>query len=228
MTLIKTEELTKIYQNGEIELIVLHEINLEICHGEMIALTGQSGAGKTTLMHLLGCLDNPTSGNYFLNGQHVSYLPLADLAFIRNKQIGFVFQDFHLLDDLNALENVMLPLLYGGFRESDARYKAEDALELVGLKERKNNYPCQVSGGQKQRIAIARSLIQEPSLLLADEPTGNLDTESSKHILDLFYTINHLKKTTVIIVTHEMEIANSLKRCITLRNGKIISDAIRG
>jgi putative ABC transport system ATP-binding protein len=225
MSLIRTKKLTKVYQNAaESDLIVLNQVDLTIENREWVALTGPSGAGKTTLMHVLGCLDLPTSGHYFLDGQDVSSFSRKELAHIRNKQMGFVFQNFHLLNDLNALENVMLPQLYGGIREIQARHRSQELLELVGLNQRSSYYPNQLSGGQKQRVAIARALAMEPKIVLADEPTGNLDSENTKIILELFAMINQIKQTTLIMVTHEKAIAAQAQRCITVRDGQIASD----
>jgi putative ABC transport system ATP-binding protein len=224
MPLIQTKKLTKIYTNGEQVLAALNSIDLEIEQGEIVALTGPSGSGKTTLMHLLGCLDFPSSGQFFLDGQEVSALTPHKLAFIRNQKIGFVFQNFHLLNDLNAIENVVLPQLYGGVAESVARKKASTLLEVVGLGHRLYHYPNQLSGGQKQRMAIARALAMDPPILLADEPTGNLDSENAHKIIDLFWEINQLKQTTIILVTHEQGIAQRAQRCITIHDGQIASD----
>ncbi len=224
MSLIQTKKLTKIFKNGETSSVILNQIDLTVEAGEFVALTGSSGSGKTTLMHLLGCLDFPTSGDVFLAGQQVSALSTQQLAAVRNQQIGFVFQNFHLLNDLNAVENVVLPQLYGGISEKQARCQAHELLELVGLGHRLSHYPNQLSGGQKQRIAIARALAMNPLILLADEPTGNLDSENSQLVIDLFCTINQLKKTTIIIVTHEKAIAQRAQRCVTIKDGSIASD----
>lgn len=224
MPLIETKKLTKIFKNGDTSSVVLNQIDLTIEAGEFVALTGSSGSGKTTLMHLLGCLDFPSSGDVFLDGQKVSSFSSKQLAAVRNRQIGFVFQNFHLLNDLDAVENVVLPQLYGGISEQQARGKAHELLELVGLGHRLLHYPHQLSGGQKQRIAIARALAMNPLILLADEPTGNLDSENTQMVIDLFCTINQLKKTTIIMVTHEKTIAQRAQRCVTLKDGSIASD----
>lgn len=187
MTLIHAKKLTKTFSNGEQTLQALDHIDLEIEQGEIVALTGASGSGKTTLMHLLGCLDTPTSGQLFLDGVEISAFSPRKLALIRNQKIGFVFQHFHLMNDLNAIENVVLPQLYGGISERKARQRASQMLEAVGLQHRQNHYPHQLSGGQKQRMAIARALAMDPPILLADEPTGNLDSENAKNIIDLFF-----------------------------------------
>jgi len=227
MPLIQTKKLTKIFKNGEQTLIALESIDLEIERGEFVALTGQSGSGKTTLMHLLGCLDTPSSGQLFLEGREVSAISLKQLAFVRNQKIGFVFQNFHLLNDLTAVENTVLPQIYGGISEKSAKKKACELLEIVGLGNRLAHYPNQLSGGQRQRMAIARALAMDPPILLADEPTGNLDSENAKMIIDLFYSINLQKKTTIIIVTHERSIAQRAQRCITIHDGKVASDIKR-
>lgn len=224
MLLIQTKKLTKIFKNGEHVLVALNQIDLEIEKGEIVALTGPSGSGKTTLMHLLGCLDSPSSGQFFLDEQEVSTFSSKKLAWVRNQKIGFVFQNFHLLNDLNAVENVVLPQLYGGIAEKMARKRACELLEIVGLGQRLNHHPNQLSGGQRQRMAIARALAMNPPLLLADEPTGNLDSENAQMIIDLFCTINQLKQTTIILVTHEKGIAQRAQRCITIHDGQIAAD----
>jgi ABC-type lipoprotein export system ATPase subunit len=224
MILIQTKKLSKIFKNGEASLVALNHIDLEIEKGEIVALTGPSGSGKTTLMHMLGCLDSPTSGQFFLEGQEVSSFSSKQLAFVRNQKIGFVFQNFHLLNDLNAVENVVLPQLYGGVTDKQAREKAQELLAIVGLGHRLYHHPNQLSGGQRQRMAIARALAMNPSILLADEPTGNLDSENAQLIIDLFCTINQLKQTTIVIVTHEKEIARRAPRCIMMNDGCIASD----
>ncbi len=222
--LIQTKKLTKVFKNGEASLTALNQIDLEIEKGEIVALTGPSGSGKTTLMHILGCLDLPSSGQFFLEGQEISSLSAKQLAFVRNQKIGFVFQNFHLLNDLNAIENVVLPQLYGGIAEKYAREKAQELLEMVGLSHRLFHCPNQLSGGQRQRMAIARALAMDPPIILADEPTGNLDSENAHLIIDLFCTINQLKQTTIILVTHEKGIAERAGRCITIQDGVVASD----
>lgn len=222
--LIETKKLTKTFKNGDHVLVALNEIDLEIAKGEVVAFTGPSGSGKTTLMHLLGCLDFPSSGQFFFENQEISSLSLKQLAYIRNQKVGFVFQNFHLLHDLNAVENVVLPQLYAGIGEAAAKKKARELLELVGLGHRLDHYPNQLSGGQKQRVAIARALAMDPPLLLADEPTGNLDSENAQLIIDLFCQINQFRQTTIILVTHEKKIAERVQRCITIHDGRISSD----
>jgi putative ABC transport system ATP-binding protein len=224
MALIQTRKLTKIFKNGDNSLVALKAINLEIDAGEIVALTGPSGSGKTTLMHLLGCLDSPTSGQLLLNGENVSSLSSQQLAAVRNQQMGFIFQNFYLLNDLNAVENVVLPQLYGGISEKQARTKACELLDIVGLSARLSHYPHQLSGGQRQRMAIARALAMDPAILLADEPTGNLDSENSQLIIDLFFAINALKHTTIVIVTHEKAIAERAPRRVIMQDGQIAND----
>lgn len=224
MIRLHAQELTKVYVMGENELAALKGISLDIADGEFVAITGSSGSGKSTLMHLLGCLDTPTTGDYFIDGQNVAGLNRNQLAQIRNQKIGFVFQKFHLLADLTATDNVALPLLYAGMNEEQARTKAGVMLEMVNLGHRKDHLPYQLSGGQQQRVAIARSLINNPSIILADEPTGNLDSETGSTIMALFKQLNHEKGVTIIIVTHEPDVARQTKRIIELLDGKIIKD----
>ncbi len=209
---------------GDNELKVLKGVSLSIDKGEFVAITGFSGSGKSTLMHLLGCLDVASSGEYFLDGTNVSTANDDELADIRNQKIGFVFQKFHLLPDLTTLDNVALPQLYAGVKESLAREKAAKLLDLVGLSHRMDHYPYQISGGQQQRVAVARSLINNPSIILADEPTGNLDTATGNTILQVFRELNANQGVTIIIVTHEPSIAAKTRRIIELVDGNIISD----
>ncbi|MFC1894663.1 ABC transporter ATP-binding protein [Candidatus Dependentiae bacterium] len=224
MANLETKNLVKTYQMGETKVNALKGINLKIERGEFVAITGTSGSGKSTLMHLIGCLDTPTSGDCFIDGKNISNMTKNELAKIRNQKIGFVFQKFYLLSDLSATDNVALPLLYAGEQESNARKKANEILKMVELDSRNNHYPYQLSGGQQQRVAIARSLINNPSLILADEPTGNLDSQTGNNILDLFKKLNEEKKVTIVIVTHESEIANQTKRIIELKDGNILLD----
>jgi putative ABC transport system ATP-binding protein len=219
-------QLTKTYIMGNNEVTALKGVDLSIEQGEFVAITGSSGSGKSTLMHLLGCLDVPTTGSYILDGIDASTATRDELALIRNKKIGFVFQKFHLLPDLTALDNVALPALYAGDGEARAREKAAKLLDLVGLSNRMDHYPYQMSGGQQQRVAIARSLINDPRIILADEPTGNLDTATSSIILALFRQLNHDQHITIIIVTHEPDIAAQTKRVVELIDGKIIKDTL--
>ena len=221
--LIQINDLTKTFILGDNEVLALRGINLQIDHGEFVALTGFSGSGKSTLMHLLGCLDTPTSGSYFLDNTDVSLATRDELAAIRNKKIGFVFQKFHLLPDLRAVDNVALPMLYAHLPEQEAKARATQLLIDVGLEQRIDHFPFQLSGGQQQRVAIARSLANQPSIILADEPTGNLDTATGDSVMEMFTELN-AKGCTIIIVTHEPTIAAKTKRVIELVDGKIIKD----
>jgi putative ABC transport system ATP-binding protein len=223
--LISTENLVKIYKLGDFEINALRGINLSIEKGDFVAIMGPSGSGKSTLMHILGCLDRPTKGRYLLEGKDISSLDRNSLAQIRNQKIGFVFQAFNLLSRTTALENVELPLLYNGNSSKGNIEKAKKALSLVGLEGRENSYPNQLSGGQQQRVAIARALINNPAIILADEPTGNLDTRTSVEVMDIFQYLNK-SGITVILITHEKDIASYAKRNITFRDGKIIKDEI--
>jgi len=224
MALITTDSLTKIYQLGENSVQALKEITITINENEFLAIKGTSGSGKSTLMHILGCLDRPTNGTYFLDGQNVAELSKDELAHIRNKKIGFVFQRFHLLPDLNATDNVALPLLYAGIAESNARQQARKMLSMVELGDRLDHYPYQLSGGQRQRVTIARSLINQPRIIFADEPTGNLDTKTGETIMGMFKELHRQQGVTIILVTHEPDIAEQTERVITLVDGGIIKD----
>ena len=221
---IRVEDLYKTYQMGDVEVRALRGINLKIDHGEFVAVMGSSGSGKSTLMNILGCLDRPTSGKYFLDGEEVGSLTPNAWAHIRNKRIGFVFQGFNLLSRTTALENVELPMMYNGFASKERRQRAVEVLTLVGLGERFDHTPNQLSGGQQQRVAIARSLVNKPSLILADEPTGNLDTATSNEIMALFQKLNGEQGITIVLVTHETDIAEHAKRQIVFRDGMVISD----
>lgn len=221
--LINTDQLVKIYNLGEYEIHALRGINLSIDKGDFVAIMGPSGSGKSTLMHILGCLDRPTKGKYLLEGKDISSLDRNNLARIRNQKIGFVFQSFNLLHRTTALENVELPLLYNNSSPKIIAEKAKKALSLVGLEGRENSYPNQLSGGQQQRVAIARALINDPAIILADEPTGNLDTRTSIEVMDIFQSLNE-KGITIILITHEKDIAAYAKRNITFRDGKIVKD----
>ncbi len=222
-SIIHLENIQKSYFMGKHELQVLKGVSLDIFKNEYVALMGPSGSGKSTLMNILGCLDTPSAGSYILNGQDVSKMEDNSLATVRNKEIGFVFQQFNLLPRLTALENVALPLVYAGIGKKIRNEKAMHVLELVHLTDRSHHKPNELSGGQCQRVAIARALVNDPSLVLADEPTGNLDTKTSYEIMDIFGQI-HSGGNTVVLVTHEEDIANHAKRIIRLRDGVIESD----
>ncbi len=217
--MIETQSIVKTYKLGGDTIRALDEVSIRINEGEMVAIAGASGSGKSTLMHILGCLDHPDSGKYILGGEDVSKLSKSRLAVIRNKRIGFVFQTFNLLPRLSALLNVELPLLYAG--ETEAKGRARAALEKVGLRERVKHQPNQLSGGQRQRVAIARALVTDPSVILADEPTGNLDSKTGEEIMALFQQL-HTEGRTVVIVTHESHIASYCNRQIYLRDGRIV------
>lgn len=221
--LIEVKQIKRDFPLGESIIHVLKGIDLEIKKGEYVALMGPSGSGKSTLMNLLGCLDTPTSGSYVLNGQDVSNLTDDELAEIRNKEIGFVFQTFNLLPRTTALDNVALPMIYAGYSKEDRHKRAEEVLQQVGLGDRMDHHPNQLSGGQRQRVAVARALVNKPSIILADEPTGNLDSKTSVEIMNLFNEI-HSQGNTVILVTHEEDIAENAHRIIRLRDGIIESD----
>jgi len=223
--LIEVKDLRKIYIMGVEEVHALAGLSLSISTNEYVALMGPSGSGKSTLMNLLGCLDTPTSGEYFLNGSNVSTMLDADLANIRNKEIGFVFQTFNLLPRSSSLENVALPLVYAGLTKKERTEKAEHALESVGLQDRMDHRPNELSGGQRQRVAIARALVNNPSIILADEPTGNLDTKTSIEIMGIFEKIHNLGNT-IILVTHEPDIAEYAHRIVSLKDGKLDKDLI--
>ena len=223
--IISVAELSRTYIMGTEKVHALRSVSLEIKKNEYVALMGPSGSGKSTLMNILGCLDTPTSGTYYLNEQLVSDMTDGELAAVRNKEIGFVFQTFNLLPRLSALENVALPLVYAGLRRSKRIEIAENVLEQVGLADRMTHRPNELSGGQRQRVAIARALVNNPSIILADEPTGNLDTKTSLEILDIFGKIHELGNT-IILVTHEPDIAAFAHRIVKLRDGYIESDAL--
>jgi putative ABC transport system ATP-binding protein len=219
--MIKLENIYKTYGSGEIEVHALSGVNLDIAEGEYCAIMGSSGSGKSTMMNILGCLDRPTSGNYYLNGKNVASFPSKQLAKVRNLQIGFIFQQFHLLPQLSALENVILPMIYADISPVEQKKRAISALTKVGLKHRLNNKPNQLSGGQQQRVAIARSIVNNPLILLADEPTGALDSETTKEIMEIFRQLNE-ENMTIILVTHEHDVAEETKRIINFADGKII------
>ncbi len=225
--LIRLNEIHKTYEIGEIEVLALRGVTMTVKHGEYIAIMGPSGSGKSTLMNLIGCLDTPSRGEYWLGGENVSTLSDNDLARIRNKQIGFVFQTFNLLPRANALHNVELPLIYAGIPPGLRKQKAREALTAVGLGERMHHKPAELSGGQRQRVAIARALANNPSLLLADEPTGNLDSATGEEILQIFDLL-WAQGNTLIVVTHEEFVAARAARVVRLLDGKIVSDALNG
>jgi putative ABC transport system ATP-binding protein len=222
--LIRVEHLVKIYYLGEIQVPALKGVDLCIQAGEFVAIMGASGSGKSTFMNILGCLDRPSQGRYFLDGTDVSGMTKDDLAQIRNSKIGFVFQSFNLLSRTSALENVELPLFYNNTSSRVRHQKAMEALTGVGLSGREHHLPSQLSGGQQQRVAVARALVNRPSLILADEPTGNLDTRTSLEIIDIFQKLNQQSQITIILVTHEQEIARYAGRQVIFRDGKIIQD----
>lgn len=224
MSMITVTNLSKVFAHDEEQLTILNNLTFSIEPQEYVAITGQSGSGKSTLMHILGCLDIPTSGTYFYRDQDVGKLTADQRAHLRNQQIGFVFQRFYLLKDCTALENIMLPQLYGNIPTEQARMRARELLDRVELSHREKHYPYQLSGGQQQRVAIARALANKPSLILADEPTGNLDSATGQSILTLFQQLNTQTGTTIIIVTHAPAIAEQCSRSIELADGKIITD----
>jgi ABC-type lipoprotein export system ATPase subunit len=223
MELIRLENIRKTYNLGEIDVPVLKGVSLSIARRELVALMGASGSGKTTLMNILGCLDRPTSGKYWLDGQEVSNLTADQRAMVRNKKIGFVFQSFNLLARTSALENVMMPLAYtaGGLSDAECRRRATAVLERVGLGERMDHHPSQLSGGQQQRVAIARALVNNPPLIFADEPTGNLDSKTSKDVLRMFQRLCDEDGITVVLVTHDAGVANYARRVIRISDGLI-------
>jgi putative ABC transport system ATP-binding protein len=223
-SLIVIERLKKTYDMGEVKVEALRGIDVQIRRGEFVAIMGVSGSGKSTLMNILGCLDRPTSGRYLLEGRDVSQMSSDQLAEVRNKQIGFVFQNFNLLARTSALENVEVPLLYDGTAYRDRHARALAALKVVGLEARAGHYPSQLSGGQQQRVAIARSLVNRPAIILADEPTGNLDSETSVEIMGILQGLNAQQQITVVLVTHESDIARYAERVIIFKDGLVIED----
>jgi putative ABC transport system ATP-binding protein len=222
---IRLRNIHKIYDTGEVKVHAVNDVSLDIHKGEFVAIMGSSGSGKSTMMNILGCLDRPTSGEYLLDGEDVAKLDRNDLADIRNEKIGFVFQGFNLLSRTSALENVELPMLYARSRKRGSEEKAIAALEMVGLGGRLDHTPNQLSGGQQQRVAIARSLVNDPALILADEPTGNLDSKTSIEIMGVFQKLND-QGITIIMVTHELDIAKYTKRNVVMRDGRIVTDKI--
>lgn len=220
--MIRIHDVTKVYKMGDVEVHALRGVSMDIQAGEMVAIMGPSGSGKTTLMNIIGCLDQPTSGSYDLDGQEVSTLSDNQLAGVRGTKIGFVFQNFNLLPRMNAIEQVELPLIYTG--TPDRRRRSLEALESVGLLDRKDHKPTELSGGQQQRVAIARAIVTDPAIVLADEPTGALDTVTSREIMAIFQRLNEERKLTTVFVTHERDIALHTNRAVFLRDGKIVSD----
>lgn len=223
--IIETTEISKTYRMGAEIVQALKSISIDVNKGEYVAFMGPSGSGKSTLMNIIGCLDSPTSGNYVLNGKDVSDMSENELAEIRNKEIGFVFQTFNLLPRATCLDNVALPLIYAGFNKSDREEKAYHTLSSVGLADRVHHRPNELSGGQRQRVAIARALVNDPSIILADEPTGNLDSKTSYSIMELFHEL-HQKGNTIIMVTHEDDIAHYAHRIVRLRDGLVETDTL--
>lgn len=225
MSLIRLQNISRRYQMGAETIHALRDVTLEIGRGEYVAIMGPSGSGKSTLMNLLGCLDTPTSGLYELNGANVGEMDDNELAEIRNREIGFVFQTFNLLPRANALRNVELPLIYSGMDSGDRKQRALDTLSNVGLADRVHHKPNEMSGGQRQRVAVARALVNRPSIVLADEPTGNLDSKTGEEIMALFEDLSH-KGNTMLVVTHEEEVARHARRIIRIRDGLIASDEV--
>ncbi len=224
---IKLEDVHKTYYTGEVEVPAVRGVSLDIAQGEFVAIMGASGSGKSTMMNIIGCLDRPTQGRYFLDGVDVSHLDRDELAAIRNKKLGFVFQGFNLLSRTSALENVELPMLYTHDHIGSARQRelAVHALQIVGLADRADHHPNQLSGGQQQRVAIARALVNTPAVLLADEPTGNLDTRTSAEIMGVFQKLNN-EGITIVMVTHELDIASYTKRNVIMRDGLVVNDTL--
>ncbi len=227
MSVIELKDIMKTYHMGDSVVHALYHVNLKIEPGEFTSIMGPSGSGKSTMMNILGCLDRPTSGEYFLDGKEIAGYDDDELAHTRNAKIGFVFQNFNLLAKLTAQENVALPLVYAGVDEEERMERAKKALEAVGLGERLEHKPMEMSGGQRQRVAIARALINNPAIIMADEPTGNLDTKSSYEIMDIFKKMNESGKT-VVMVTHEPDIAEQTKRILVMRDGQLVSDERSG
>ncbi|GAA6620211.1 ABC transporter ATP-binding protein [Scytonema sp. NUACC26] len=219
--IIRLENIFKVYGSGETEVQALNDVNLTVEEGEYCSIMGPSGSGKSTAMNIIGCLDRPTSGHYYLDNVDVAQMNDTDLAHIRNKKLGFVFQQFHLLPQLSAMENVMLPMVYAGVKSSERRDRAAEALKRVGLEKRLNNKPNQLSGGQQQRVAIARAIVTRPVVLLADEPTGALDSRTTQEVLNIFTELN-ASGITVVMVTHEPDVARQTRRIVWFRDGQVV------
>ncbi len=226
MALIEIKNLIKTYQTGETSFNALDNVSLTVEKGEFVSIMGASGSGKSTFMNILGCLDKPTSGSYHLDGINVSDLSMDDLSEIRNLKLGFVFQGFNLISRTSAIENVEMPMIYKGIPPQERIEKAKWALKIVGLEKRENHLPNQMSGGQQQRVAIARAIVNDAPIILADEPTGNLDTKTSIEVMEFFVTLNEKAGKTIILVTHEPDIAEYSKRVVRFKDGKIISDEL--
>ena len=226
-TIIRLEHISKVYQMGDVEVQAISDVSLTIHSGEYCAIMGPSGSGKSTAMNIIGCLDRPSNGRYYLDGTDVAQLPAKNLSGIRNRKLGFVFQQFHLLAQLTALENVMLPMVYGGVKSQERRERAAEALKQVGLGNRMQNRPNQLSGGQQQRVAIARAIVNNPVVLLADEPTGALDTKTTEEVMNIFTELNN-QGMTVVMVTHEPEVAQLTKRTIWFRDGRVVQSNTHG
>ncbi|MDD3436786.1 MAG: ABC transporter ATP-binding protein [Candidatus Gastranaerophilales bacterium] len=227
MNLIEIKNLTKTYETGDTSFNALDDVSLSIGAGEFVAIMGASGSGKSTFMNMLGCLDKPTSGSYFLDRIDVMKLSSDQLADIRNLKLGFVFQGFNLISRTSALENVEMPMIYKGIAHEERLLRAKEALKIVGLEDRENHFPNQMSGGQQQRVAIARAIVNDAQIILADEPTGNLDTKTSVEVMEFFVKLNAEQKKTIILVTHELDIAQYAKRIVRFKDGKIVSDEVR-
>jgi len=221
---IRLEQVHKTYHMGDIEVHALRGVSVSVARGEYVAIMGPSGSGKSTMMNIVGCLDHPTRGTYWLDGKDVSTVPKARLADIRNQKVGFVFQSFNLVSRTSALENVELPMIYAGVRAKERTRRATEALEIVGLGEKLGNMPNQLSGGQQQRVAVARALVNNPAIILADEPTGALDTRTSIELMEVFQQLNEERRMTIILVTHEIDISEYSKRVLLFRDGRIVRD----
>ncbi|XOQ45767.1 MAG: Macrolide export ATP-binding/permease protein MacB [Thermocaproicibacter melissae] len=221
-SLIELRGITKVYQMGQTQVVALNNVSLSVEKGEFVAIVGRSGSGKSTLMNIVGCLDTPTSGSYFLKGEDVSGLDEKSLTRIRNREIGFIFQSFNLIGSLSAIENVELPLLYRGMGHAERRKLAKEALRLVGLENRMDHRPAQMSGGQQQRVAIARAIATQPQIILADEPTGNLDSKSGNEIMQILYSLGRSGRT-IILITHDNRIAQCAQRIVRLSDGILVS-----